>query len=354
MLDKCLNQGQARHMKITISPELKKALELRHSKVRDAHECDRIKAVLLDSEGWSIAQIAQALRKHETTISRHLLDFKSTQKLTPENGGSKSYLSSKQSEELIQHLRHVTYVHMHQITAYILQTYAIQYSISGMNKWLNKHGFSYKQPKGVPHKFCPEKQAKFIRNYEALKASLADDEPLLFIDAVHPTQATKVTSAWIEKGVDKAIETTGSRTRLNIIGAIRLGFLSEAITHQYQTINSQSIMHFFDKIAENYESSCCINIVLDGASYHRSKEVIEKAKSLKIKLHYLPPYSPNLNPIERLWKVMNEYARNNKYFATAKAFREQINHFFEVTLPGISDSLDNRINDNFQILNSAS
>lgn len=310
--------------------------------------------MLLSSEGWSIAQIAQALRKHESTISRHLLDFKSTQKLAPENGGSQSHLSQKQSEELIQHLSDVTYVYVHQITAYILQTYAIQYSISGMNKWLHKHGFSFKHPKGVPHKFSTEKQAEFICEYEALKANLSDDEPLLFIDAVHPTQATKVTSAWIETGVDKAIETTGSRTRLNIIGAIRLGFLSEAITHQYKTINGQSIIDFFDKIKATYASSRSINIVLDGAGYHRSKEVIEKAEMLNIKLHYLPPYSPNLNPIERLWKVMNEHARNNKYFATAKAFRDQINHFFEVTLPDISGSLDGRINDNFQVLNPAS
>ena len=51
---------------------------------------------------------------------------------------------------------------------------------------------------------------------------------------------------------------------------------------------------------------------------------------------------------------MNDHARNNKYFATAKAFRDQINHFFEVTLADISGSLDGRINDNFQVLNSAS
>jgi transposase len=37
--------------------------------------------------------------------------------------------------------------------------------------------------------------------------------------------------------------------------------------------------------------------VLDGAGYHRSSVVVEKAKELNIKLHYLPPYSPNLNPI---------------------------------------------------------
>ena len=42
---------------------------------------------------------------------------------------------------------------------------------------------------------------------------------------------------------------------------------------------------------------------------------------MNIELHSLPPYSPNLNSIERLWKVMNEHARNNRYFATARAFR---------------------------------
>jgi len=51
---------------------------------------------------------------------------------------------------------------------------------------------------------------------------------------------------------------------------------------------------------------------------------------------------------------MNEQVRNNKYLATTKEFRQQINHFFDNILPKISDSLNERINDNFQILNSAS
>jgi len=50
---------------------------------------------------------------------------------------------------------------------------------------------------------------------------------------------------------------------------------------------------------------------------------------------------------------MNEHARNNKYFATAKEFRHQINRFLDVTLPNIAESLNGRINDNFQVLNPA-
>jgi len=62
-------------MNIELTPELKYALELRHSKVRDSYERDRIKAVLLHTKGWTIIMIAQALLVHESTISRHLNSF---------------------------------------------------------------------------------------------------------------------------------------------------------------------------------------------------------------------------------------------------------------------------------------
>ena len=130
------------------------------------------------------------------------------------------------------------------------------------------------------------------------------------MDAVHPTQATKITSGWIRTGVDKPIETTGSRTRLNIVGAIRLGYLEEAVIDRYDTVNGDSIIASLNKIRLQYSSSGMINLILDGAGYHRSLLVEEEAKKLNIELHFLPPYSPNLNPIERLWKVMNEHARH--------------------------------------------
>ena len=74
---------------------------------------------------------------------------------------------------------------------------------------------------------------------------------------------------------------------------------------------------------------------------------------LNIELHYLPPYNPNLNPIERLWKVRHEYARNNVYFPTEAPFKDAIDTFFDVTLPEVTSSLMSRINDNFQVLKPA-
>ncbi len=253
---------------------------------------------------------------------------------------------------LIEHLAEKTYFHTHQIVTYVKAEFGIRYTVAGMNKWLHHQGFSYKKPKGVPHKFDPEMQQAFIEHYnETLRNS---KNPVLFMDAVHPTQSTKLSYGWIRKGQDKVIETTGSRTRLNIIGALSLQNIGATVTETYDTINSESIVRFFWKLKkEHYLLEQKVHLVLDGAAYHQSEMVRNAAKVLNIELHYLPPYSPNLNPIERLWKVMNEYARNNIYFSSKAEFTTAINEFFNVMLPKVAGSLLSRITDNFQILKPA-
>jgi transposase len=340
-------------MKVTLSPQKKQKLELMHDSARDSRVCDRIKAVLLASEGWSNAMISQALRIHETTVARHINDYLQSEKLKPENGGSQSRMSAIQTMQLIEHLAENTYFHTHQIVAYVEAEFGLRYSVAGMNKWLHHNGFSYKKPKGVPHKFCPEMQQAFVEYYNnVLKPSEA---PVLFMDAVHPTQSTKLSYGWIRKGQDKLIETTGSRTRLNLIGALSLENIGATVTETYETINSESIVRFLWKLKkERYPLEQKVHLILDGAAYHRTELVKDAAKVLNIELHYLPPYSPNLNPIERLWKVMNEHARNNVYFSSKREFISAIKEFFDVTLPEVAGSQVSRITDNFQLLKPAS
>ena len=57
------------------------------------------------------------------------------------------------------------------------------------------------------------------------------------------------------------------------------------------------------------------------------KAFVEKEKRLQV--HYLPPYSPNLNPIERLWKVMHEKVTYNRYYEKFHDFKESTQRFFE-------------------------
>ncbi|MCV1035916.1 IS630 family transposase [Escherichia coli] len=342
------------NMKIFITEQQKAELERLHDSSRDGRVRDRIKAILLASEGWSSAMIAQALRLHQTTIDHHISEFLNKGKLKPENGGSDSKLSAEQTAFLISQLSDNLFHHTRDVIAFVTRTWNIIFSIPGMNKWLHRNGFTYKKPSGVPHKLSEEKQRQFIEYYKELKTTVGD-EPILFIDGVHPTQATKISYGWIRKGQKKAVKTTGSRTRLNIMGALNLKALTSPLICEYKTINEYNVSLFLNEIRKVYpDYNQKIHVILDGAGYHRSQLVKDWAEVVNIRLHYLPPYSPNLNPIERMWKLMNEHARNNRYFSSTREFREAISVFFNQTLSDIADSLTSRINDHFQVLTPAS
>ena len=255
--------------------------------------------------------------------------------------------------EIIKHLDEVIYLKVSEICIYVQEEYGITYTVNGMTNWLKSNGFSYKKPKGTPAKADPVAQEEFIEEYEKVIKSTPDNEPILFIDGVHPTMATKVTYGWIRTGTNKPIATTGSKVRMNIMGAINLETMRVDVK-SYDTINQYSMVDYFAKLREIYpkNKNPKIHIISDRGSYNTSKKTREAAKEEGIVLHFLPSYSPNLNPIERLWKVMNEYARNNQFFRTGKEFKEKINSFFNETWPIIADNMHSRINDNFERIKS--
>ena len=207
----------------------------------------------------------------------------------------------------------------------------------------------HKKPKETPAKANPLKQEVFIKAYEKLMNTTGEDEPILFMDSVHPTMATKVSYGWIRKGKDKLIAASASRTRVNLTGAINLENM-QVIHQDYETINGDSVIDFLKKVEVAYPQAPCIHLILDQSGYHKKQEVIDWVEGSRIRVHFLPPYSPNLNSSERLWKVMNESVRNNRFFTSAKEFREAILDFFRNTWPRIAHLMVDRINDNFAIL----
>ena len=133
---------------IILSSQEKEKLELQHRQERDSIICDRIKSVLLKSEGWSNSRIAQALRIDRGTVASHLNDYISLKKLSKDSGGKDSKLSDDQTSELIAHLETSLYVKTSDIIFYIKSKYNVDYTIHGIRDWLNRNGFSYKKPKG--------------------------------------------------------------------------------------------------------------------------------------------------------------------------------------------------------------
>jgi transposase len=322
-------------------------LRKRHRVEKDGRTRDRIKAVLLSHQGWTYKKISEALFWDEETISKQVEEFIREEKLSIRTGGSAGKLSEEDKKGFLSYLEKHTYMKSAEICEYVREKYGVVYSHRSMANWLRLQGFSYKKPKQNPRDVDPAMQRRFIIGYKELVKKTPENEPILFMDAVHPTMNTKTSCGWIKTGTEKLIKTSGSRTRLNIIGTINLKSMDVKVM-RFQTINGDAVIEFFDFLKEKYPGK--IHIILDQSGYHTSGKVVKAAKEREIVLHFLPPYSPNLNPIERLWKVMNEYVRNNRYFKTAREFRHDIMAFFWNTWGSISESMRSRINHNFHLL----
>lgn len=336
-----------------LTVEKRNSLVLQLKRERDRKVAYRINAVLLSDEGWTPPQIAQALFLGEETVRDYLKAYQQEERLSFNHKGSKPILSEEESKILSDHLESQIYLKIKDIQAYVRETFKKELSIPTLHLWLKKNKFSYKKPKLVPKGADVEVQKAWIAGYQDLmnQADL-DGDPVLFGDSVHLSQQTRPSYGWIKKGQDKAIETTSARKRVNLMGALNLESMS--FTYQdFETINSTSTIKFFKKLEAAYPKAGKIHWILDNAGYFTSDEVTKYLETSRIKVHYLPPRCPNLNPIERLWKIMHEYVSNNKVYGKFKDFKAALFGFFDTTLPNITEILVSRITDNFHLINPA-
>jgi transposase len=83
------------------------------------------------------------------------------------------------------------------------------------------------------------------------------------------------------------------------------------------------------QIEQAHFSAPWIFVICDNARYYRSRAVDDYLKTSPIKLVFLPPYAPNLNLIERLWKFFKKTVLYNRYYETFFQFKEACSDFFK-------------------------
>ena len=315
----------------TLSKEKIAELEKFHRSLRDKRQADRIKAVIALSKGWSAAQVAEILLFDENT-SRHY--FERYQQggvpalLDDSYSGAEPKLDVHQMSELEGYLEEYILPDAKSVIAHIDKQYGVHYSVSGVTDLLHRLGFSYKKPTHVPGKQDPAQQQAFLEEQAHLKASKSENDPIYFADATHPQHNSIPSYGWIKKGQEKELKANCGRQRLNINGAINIETL-EPTTGFYDTNNADSTIDLFSKIEAKHPDAKVIYIIVDNARYYRSCLLKEYTEGTKIKLIFLPPYSPNLNLIERYWKFFKKKVLNNRYYETFDEFKLACQRFFQ-------------------------
>lgn len=143
------------------------------------------------------------------------------------------------------------------------------------------------------------------------------------------------------------IPAPAGRQRFNVLGAI------EAITHRLvmvtndSYINADSVCELLRRLAELH-LGVPITVVLDNARYQKCHLVQSLAETLQIELLYLPPYSPNLNLIERLWKFVKKKCLYSTYYANFNDFKQAISACLEQTQTTYKEELNTLLTLRFQ------
>jgi transposase len=188
-----------------------------------------------------------------------------------------------------------------------------------VRNWMHQNGLSFRKMGHLPAKVDVEKQEKWLKDeltpvIEKAKKGLVN---LFFMDAAHFVLNPYLCAVWC--AVRLFIKAPAGRQRLNVVGAVN------AISKQIITlcndsyVNAEVITDFLIKLKKE-AGNLPIVIVLDNARYQHCKYVLQVAEGLGITLLFLPPYSPNLNLIERLWKMTKKKCLYAKYYENFQAF----------------------------------
>jgi transposase len=304
--------------------------------------------------GWSYAEVVEALLLDEETLRSYVKRYRTgglDALLNDNYKGGQSKLSVEQFQALDLHLQEHTYLSVEGIIAHVIRVYGVSYTVSGMTDLLHQLGFSYKKAKVIPGKAKAEEQRNFLEELEALKATLGEYDKLYYVDGAHPQHNTVASYGWIKTGQNKEIKANTGRSRINLNGALDSD-THEVVVREDSSINAQSTIALLKTLEAKNPFAAVIYVICDNAKYYRSVLVKSFLETSKVKLVFLPPYSPNLNLIERLWKLMRREKMYNQYYEKFSDFKEAIMSFF-VDISTYKKKLETLLTENFQILDAS-
>lgn len=338
--------------KLDLAPETLANLEVRYKATRDRRVAERLLCVILKAKGHTHQEIAGILLVTLNTVSTwlHCYVTDGLEALCQiDAGGSTPQLTDAQLAELQTELDRRLFQTAAEVTEWVSKHFGLTYSERGMQALLQRLGFTFQKARLIPSKADPEAQAEFLKAYAALKASLKPTDRYYFTDAVHEVHNALPGYGWARSGQRRSVPSNSGRQRFNIVGAYSPQATEYVDLETTENITAQSILELVRKLEALHPEAERIVLIADNARYNHARVLREYLCGSRVEMMYLPPYSPNLNLIERLWKFMKKKIRRNRFYATFEQFVMAIRSFF-ASLSEYADELRTLLTENFEIL----
>ncbi len=306
----------------------------------------RAHAVLLSTDGHTVPTTAKILRYSENTVRSWIKSFQNTRlssifhEYTGNTNASK--LTKKQKKEIKKTLSKPpnkqgltgTFWSLPSLKKHLKTEFGIVYESDRSYHYLLKHyGYSWK----LPSPFDVRRDEKQIQKrmkeiHKELEPYMKDDNwVVLTADETRVNWEEETRRAWLKKGEKTVIKLNRNKTGQSYFGALNMKSGKEhviALTWQ----NTTNIINALTKLTKKYEGKK-LCILWDNAGWHKSKELrdeLTRGGTLShIHLIQLPPYAPDMNPEEHVWKYGKENLANthfDTFAAMKKHFTKLLNN----------------------------
>lgn len=314
----------------------------------------RIFAVYLKATlGWNNSSIGHVVGLHYNAVGNWIKLYKTNgfeALLSNKYGTAKSELENH-ADSILQSFQQQPPMTASQAAQRIKEMTGISRSEQRVRVFMKRHHLKFIKCGHIPAKADNAKQHQWVETElkPVIAAAQNNEVHLLFCDAAHFVLQPFLCSLWCAFRV--FIKASAGRNRINVLGAVN-AITKEVITLTNTTyITSNTLIEFLKLLKEKYADKP-IAIVLDNARYQHCFVVTTFAKSVGIHLLFLPPYSPNLNIIERLWKFTKKKILYAKYYDKPKLFHQAIQYFFETINQNFKQELTTLLTLKFQFFDN--
>ena len=342
-------------MQMQLTDSERRALRQLQKQRRDDDGYVKVTVVLMLDSGWPTGSVAEALGLDEATLYRYVRAFTDLgleKYLAHERPGYWGLLNSVQLAALCHEVNTTLYTDCNALQTWLAATYGICYSRSGLTDLLHRLGFTYKLTTPVPCQADAVAQADFLDELAVLEAHVERGEAVLYYaDAAHPTHNTRCTRAWCAVGQERPLLTVSGRERVNLNAALNAYDPTQVLLDETPCVNAQSTRRLYEQLLAAHPDQARIYVVCDNARYYKNKELRAWLADKPICQVFLPPYSPNLNLIERFWKFLRQKIINTTFYRTKGQFKTAVLDFFD-RLPECGQDLASLLTRKYHILHA--
>ena len=336
-------------MKVSFTPEVVADLQAQRFQHPHPRVQKKMDTLLLKSHDLPDAQIASIVGICRNTLRTYLSEFQAggVERLKMTNFYKPESKLLSVRDPIKAHFEQSPPPTVKAAAAEIEKLTGIKRGETQVRHYLKSLGMNRRKTGAIPSKANPAVQETFVKEQlgPKLEEARTGKRVVYFIDAAHFVFAPFLGYLWCFVRV--FVKAPAGRMRFNVLGALN------AVTHELLTVTNDAYINGATvcdliRLLVQQNLGLPVTLILDNARYQKCAIVFALAKALEVELLYLPPYSPNLNLIERMWKFTKKGCLNSKYYTDFKAFSEAIANFLKDAHVCHKDELNSLLSHRFQ------